>query len=103
MSWGAGHSLAEPRGSANFGESQWVSVAKWVEDSGYELIDLFLRKDWEAPRMSHSISVFLVSPPVHADRPFINPKELPNQTEMHGRMMHIAQDSACLEALSSDG
>jgi hypothetical protein len=71
------------RYSANFGESQWASVVKCVEDSGHELVDLFLRKEWGAPRMSDSISVFLVSPPVHTDRPFVDPKELPNQAERH--------------------
>jgi hypothetical protein len=70
--------------SANFRESQWASVVKCVEDSGHELVDLFLRKDWREPHVSDSISVFLASPPVHTDRPFVDPKEPPGQPERHG-------------------
>jgi hypothetical protein len=53
--------------------------------------------------MSDSISVFLASPPFRTDRLFVDPKEFLNQAERHGRMMLIAQDSACVEALLSDG
>jgi hypothetical protein len=62
-----------------------------------------LKKGLGALRMSDNISVFLVSQPVHTDRPFVDPKELPNQAERHGGMMLIAQDSACAEALLSNG
>jgi hypothetical protein len=70
--------------SANFGQSQWASVVKRVEDSGHELVDLLLIKDWGAPLMSDSIFVFPISPSVQTDRPFVGPKELPNQAERHG-------------------
>jgi hypothetical protein len=89
--------------SANFGESQWAPVVKCVEDSGHVLVDLFLRKDWGAPRMPDSISIFLVSPPLHTDRPVVDPKKPPNQAGRHTGMMFIAQDSACMDALLSDG
>jgi hypothetical protein len=80
-----------------------ASVVKCFEDSSHGIVDLFLRKDWGAPRKSDSISVFLVSPPMHTDRPFVDSKELLNQAERHKGMMLIAQDSACVEALLSDG
>jgi hypothetical protein len=70
--------------SANFGDGQWASVVKCVEDSGQELVDSFLRKDWGAPCTLDSISVFLVSPQVHTDHPFVDPKELPNQAQRNG-------------------